>query len=307
VTAPATTAPGAAAPAAGPERPLRTLLICHDGAPLHEEGLARWLASFSTLAGVLVLREPPGRTKQRVKREFKRAGAVGFADVVAFRAYYKAVHAAADHAWVGRTLDRLRARYAPVPTGVPRMVAASPNAPGSEAFVRDCAPDMAFALCKTLLKKSVFSIPRLGTYVFHPGVCPEYRNAHGCFWALATRDVGKVGMTLLRIDEGVDTGPTYGYFSYPMDEVAESHYVIQNRVVLDNLDALRDTLLAIRDGRAPTVDTHGRPSAVWGQPRLSAWLRWKRAARRARARGAPVAPLADVPGPRFVAGAAGAP
>ena len=53
--------------------------------------------------------------------------------------------------------------------------------------------------------------------------------------------------------------------------------------------AIRDTLLAVRAGRAPTVDTHGRPSAVWGQPRLSAWMRWKRAARRDRARGVPVA------------------
>jgi hypothetical protein len=305
VTAPSVAGPPRAHDGGPP--PLRTLLICHEGAPLHEEGLARWLASFSTLAGVLVLREPPGRTKQRVKREWKRAGAAGFADVVAFRAYYRAVHAAADHAWVGRTLDALRARYAPVPADVPRLVAQSPNSPESEAFVRAGAPDMAFALCKTLIKKSVFSAPRLGTYVFHPGVCPEYRNAHGCFWALAERDVHRVGMTLLRIDEGVDTGPVYGYFSYAFDEVAESHYVIQNRVVLDNLDALRDTLGAIRDGTAPTVDTHGRPSAVWGQPRLSAWLRWKRAARRDRARGVPVAPLAAVPGPRFTAGLAETP
>ena len=49
----------------------------------------------------------------------------------------------------------------------------------------------------------------------HPGICPEYRNAHGCFWALANRDLNKVGMTLLRIDKGVDTGPTFGYYTYP--------------------------------------------------------------------------------------------
>jgi hypothetical protein len=260
--------------------PMRTVLICHEGAPLHEEGLARWLASFTTLAGILVLREPPGRTKQRIKREYRRAGPAGFADVVAFRAYYKAVWAAHDHAWVGRTLAALEARFAPLPADVPRLVAASPNSAEAAEFLRGCRPDMAFALCKTLLKREIFTIPTLGTYVFHPGVCPEYRNAHGCFWALANRDLRKVGMTLLRVDAGVDTGPIYGYYSYPYDEVRESHYVIQNRVVLDNLDAIRDMLLTIRDGRAVPLDTHGRPSGVWGQPRLSAWLRWKRAARR---------------------------
>ena len=40
----------------------------------------------------------------------------------------------------------------------------------------------------------------LGTFVMHPGICPEYRNAHGCFWALANRDLARVGMTLLRAD-----------------------------------------------------------------------------------------------------------
>ena len=38
-------------------------------------------------------------------------------------------------------------------------------------------PDLVIARCKTLLASRVFSIPPLGTYVMHPGICPEYRNA----------------------------------------------------------------------------------------------------------------------------------
>jgi len=48
---------------------MRTLLICHDQAPLDREGLARWLASFSTFVGTVVVREPGGRLKKRIKRE----------------------------------------------------------------------------------------------------------------------------------------------------------------------------------------------------------------------------------------------
>ena len=69
------------------------------------------------------------------------------------------------------------------------------------------------ARCKRILKERIFAVPRPGTYVLHPGICPEYRNAHGAFWALARRDLDKVGLTLLRIDKGVDTGPVYGYFT----------------------------------------------------------------------------------------------
>jgi methionyl-tRNA formyltransferase len=128
----------------------------------------------------------------------------------------------------------------------------------------------------------VFSVPRAGTVVLHPGICPEYRNAHGCFWALARRDVDTVGATLLRIDEGVDTGPVFAYYRADIDEVRESHVVIQARVVFDNLDQIADDLRRVADGTMPAIDTSGRPSAAWGQPRLWDHLRWKRAARRER-------------------------
>ena len=64
------------------------------------------------------------------------------------------------------------------------------------------------------------------------------------------------------------------------DERAESHAVIQKRVVLENLDALRDKLLEIHRGEATPLDTSGRHSAAWGQPWLTKYVRWKLAARR---------------------------
>lgn len=262
------------------------MLICHAESELHTVALARWLKSFSTLAGVVVLREPGARTRQRIKREFKRVGAAGMADVLAFRAYYSVFVAQHDHNWERGLLDNMRERFPISTEDVPVFYSDSVNTAAVENFVRECSPDMMFALCKTIIKESVFSIPAMGTYVFHPGVCPEYRNAHGCFWALAKRDLSRVGMTLLRIDKGVDTGPIFGYFSYPYDEVNESHYVIQNRMVFENLDNLRDKLLEIRAGGAQPIHVEGRPSAVWGQPRLSAWLSWKRAARLTAGRGA---------------------
>jgi methionyl-tRNA formyltransferase len=114
----------------------------------------------------------------------------------------------------------------------------------------------------------------------HPGICPEYRNAHGCFWALANGDKGKVGMTLLRIDKGIDTGPCFGYYSYAFDEAVESHIVIQHRVVLENLDSIQGKLVEIFNGTARPMDIAGRDSAVWGQPRLTKYLEWKSRARK---------------------------
>lgn len=261
---------------------MKTLLICHQGALLDREGMLRWLASFSEVVGVVVLRERAGRTRQRVKNQIKRAGAARFLDVVAFRLYYRAFLAAADRRWEEERLAELRAEY-PVLPDAPVLETHSPNSAEAEEFVRRLAPDLVMARCKTIIKESVFSIPSCGVFVMHPGVAPEYRNSHGCFWALAQRDLGRVGMTLLRIDRGVDTGPVYGYYSYPFDEVAESHVRIQHRVVFDNLPEIAARLRDVCAGRAAPLDAHGRASAAWGQPWLTTYLKWKRAARARRA------------------------
>src|SRR6185295_8224682 len=148
-----------------------------------------------------------------------------------------------DREWEEKQLDRLRSQYPADLSQVPALTVSSPNSAEARAFVKRIHPDLAIARCKVLLDREIYKIPRTGTFVLHPGICPEYRNAHGAFWALAERDLGNVGLTLLEIDRGVDTGPVYGYYSYEFDEVNESHIVIMTRLVLENLDALRDKLL----------------------------------------------------------------
>jgi hypothetical protein len=71
-----------------------------------------------------------------------------------------------------------------------------------------------------------------------------------------------------------------GYYATDFDEVRETHIVIQHAVVLDNLDKIAADLQAHVSGALEPVDTAGRESRAWGQPRLSDWLRWKHAARR---------------------------
>src|SRR4029453_17146879 len=200
-------------------------------------------------------------------------------DVMAFRLYYRCAQARADARWLAGQLAHLAARYGDLPPAVEVLRTPDPSSVEAEAFLRRLAPDLMVVRCKRILKERVFSIPRTGTFVLHPGVCPEYRNAHGAFWALAERDLGNVGLTLLEIDRGVDTGPVYGYYSYAFDEINESHIVIMTRLVLENLDALRDKLLQIHRGEAACIDTTGRTSATWGHAWLSRYLRWKRASR----------------------------
>lgn len=255
------------------------MLICHSSEALNRFGLARWMASFFDLAAIVEVREPPARLRKRIKREWKRVGAGRFLDVLAFRFYSRVMLRTSDQAWEERLLRSLERRYPDIPSTTRILVTPSPNSPEGEQLMKEVRPDIIVARCKSILNPRIFKQAAVGTFVMHPGICPEYRNAHGCFWALAKRDLGNVGMTLLKIDEGVDTGPVYGYFRADFDEAAETHNMIQNRVVFDNLDALRAKFEEILAGTARTVDTTGRPSRAWGQPWLSSYLQWKRSAR----------------------------
>jgi folate-dependent phosphoribosylglycinamide formyltransferase PurN len=233
----------------------------------------------------LVIIDNRSRVWGAAKREIRRVGWLGFLDVVAFRLFSRLWLRAAEKAWKNQELARLRARYPATVLEIPKVVVANPNADEAREFLTKFQPDLLIARCKFILKPDIFSIARVGAFALHPGICPEYRNAHGCFWALANRDLDRVGMTLLKIDEGVDTGPVYFQGGCLIDEVAESHIVIQYRVVLENLEPLARTLIDLCNGAKPNpIPTAGRRSAVWGQPRLSAYLRWKRAARRKRDR-----------------------
>jgi len=259
----------------------KVVLICHEPDPIDAEGLAAWLASSMELVGVVALRECPRVLRRRVAREVRRVGWLRFLDIVAFRLYYRLTHARADAAWTQAQLARLRTKYPADMSAARKLVVENPNTEAVRDFLRELGPDLVIARCKVILKPEIFKIPRVGTFVLHPGICPEYRNAHGCFWALVNRDLSRVGMTLLRVDEGIDTGPVFLHATYKFDELRESHAVIQYRAVLENLDAIANALIAACERRLQPLSIAGRRSATWGQPWLTAYWKWKSAARRA--------------------------
>ena len=255
------------------------VLLCQHDEAIDLDGLSAWIAASMRLVGLVVIHDDRGRRWRAVRAEYRRTGWLGLADVVAFRLVYALTAAGRDRRWVESAVRRLRATYGEDRAAVPRLDVADPNSHEARRFLERCAPDLAIARCRRLLVPAVFTIPTHGTFVLHPGICPEYRNAHGCFWALANRDLDRVGMTLLRVDAGIDTGPVYLQAACAFDELRESHVVIQYRAVLDNLEAVAATVRAVCHGAAEPLALNGRRSATWGQPWLSAHLKWKRAAR----------------------------
>lgn len=262
-----------------PNEVMRTIFICEAGDTFAHEIFVPWLRSFSNLVGVIEIQDTRQRRWKRVRATWRRQGAWGLADAIAFRAYYAAFLASRDRRWCDRALALMPRRYALVEP-VPILRVTDVNGAEVEAFVHEHRCDVMLIRCKSLLKRHVYGAARIGAFVVHPGICPEYRNAHGCFWALSRGDRSKVGATLLRIDDGIDTGDVFAYLYAKYNERNDSHRVIQERVVLRNLDAIAERLQAIARGEAHPIDTRDRPSRAWGQPGLTGYLKWKADARR---------------------------
>jgi len=256
---------------------IKTLLICHEGMLLNEKVLPRWMASFSHVSGIILLENRSSGMLRRIKREISRVGVIRFIDVMLFRIFYRIFCAKSDDAWHEHKIQELLNKYGEAEYKIPVLRTSDPNSEAAYNFIQKQKPDIMIVRCKQLLKKRIYNEADIGAFVMHPGICPEYRNAHGCFWALVNGDLDKVGMTLLKIDEGVDTGPVYGYYMYEFNETKESHIRIQWRVVYENLDSIAEKLIEISSGTAMALNTSGRKSKSWGQPWFSAYIKWKRA------------------------------
>ncbi len=258
---------------------MKTVLICHANREIIRHGTAPWMDSFSDLVGIIEIEDRPGSRWGSVKREARRVGWLGVLNVVAFRLYYKLFLAKRDAVWAEERLEQLQQTFPPLRDDIPVLRTHSPNSKDARVFLESLEPDIIYAACKHILKPRIFSVARTGTLVIHPGICPQYRNAHGCFWALVNNDLDNVGGTLLQVDAGIDTGPVYTYLRADFDEVNDSHIVIQQRMMYDNLDTLAQAFRDIHEGRLLEIDTQGQPSHEWGQPWLTSYLRWKWQAR----------------------------
>lgn len=82
------------------------------------------------------------------------------------------------------------------------------------AHLKSLSPDLIIVCGGPILRKSVFSIPRLGTINLHFGISSAYRGQHTIFWPLKFGDYENIGATIHLIDAGVDTGDVL-YEVYP--------------------------------------------------------------------------------------------
>lgn len=67
-------------------------------------------------------------------------------------------------------------------------------------------PDIIIVNGTRIISKKILNATNALFINTHVGITPEYRGVHGAYWALRNNDIENCGVTIHKIDAGIDTG-----------------------------------------------------------------------------------------------------
>jgi len=111
--------------------------------------------------------------------------------------------------------------------------------------------DLFVVVAFRILPKSVFSIPKLGTLNVHASLLPRYRGAAPIHRAIEAGET-ETGVTVFRIDEGVDTGEIIIQKKTPIDS-QETTPELYQRLSVMGAAALIDAIEALEKGKVTPI------------------------------------------------------
>ena len=214
----------------------------------------------------------------------------------------------------GRRISASAVKRRALEAGVTVRQPPSLRDPAVVATVRDLAPDaIVVAAYGTILPRELLESPRFGCINVHASLLPRWRGAAPVERAILAGDE-LVGVSIMRMEEGVDTGPWCRQVSTPVN--AKTAAELSAELARLGADALVGTLQCISAGGCvwvPQDDARATCAAkitasdVALHPRLKvldAWRRVRASGERAPCRalidGRRVTVLAAAPSPRPV-------
>lgn len=229
---------------------LRVVALCCDGAP-QRHFLAR-LAAEHDLAAV-VLHATPAAHGTLADRLRRHANPLRLARHLIARA---AVARALERTAAERAaLVAVDGRAPGLPEGVPLLRTGDVNAPAVVDLVAGTAPDVVLVNGTNLLRAPLLgmapSIP-LGYVNLHTGLSPYTRGGNCNLWALLDGHPEWLGVTVHRIDAGIDSGELIATAQTPLgaDDLYEA---IDARNFRQGFDLLLAALGPLAEGRVTPV------------------------------------------------------
>ena len=210
-----------------------------------------------------------------LRRALVRWGWMGTADRIAFRIY---TLVSAEMKEGLRRLHQDMRSVAPLKSTakeVAQTLVESLNAEETKVLLHSIQPDIMLVQCVSqIIRDDILSIPRLGTFVYHEALTPEYRGLHTILWAVANGDDGKVGYTFLKANAKIDGGEDfYAQGVTTLDPLSTPMSYIGHWALFEGLEDVGRVLDDLSEGNAQPLDTSTRQSGYYSYFPYSGWRR----------------------------------
>ncbi len=104
-----------------------------------------------------------------------------------------------------------------------------------------------------LIKANELQMPNFGWFNVHFSLLPRWRGASPVQRAIAAGD-RETGVTVFKLEEGLDTGPIYSTINYALDNKSRSDQVLNHLAILA-IKPVNEALKMIEDGQRPTAQS----------------------------------------------------
>ncbi len=175
----------------------------------------------------------------------------------------------------GRATSMPPVKEAALKLGLPVVQAPRLKAPEAVAQLAAFRPDVVVvAAYGQILPQAVLSIPRLGCVNVHPSLLPRHRGAAPVAAAILAGDEF-TGVSIMLMDEGLDTGPVLARAQVPVDG-CDTTGSLTDKLALVGCRVLLDTLLYWSRGEiAPRPQNAAEATYVRPLEKESGEIDWK--------------------------------
>lgn len=136
------------------------------------------------------------------------------------------------------------------------------NDPDAVELVRDAELDWLFIIgWSQIARKDLLDTPRCGCLGMHPTLLPRGRGRASIPWAII-KGLDETGVTMFKLDEGVDTGPIIGQVSIPI-EGNETATTLYAKVTAAHRALMRDQFPRLQAGGLQSIPQDESQATTW--------------------------------------------
>lgn len=223
---------------------------------------------LSECAEISVIRERAVPNVEKLRRRMKKLGVVSTVGQSLFILLSKALRIV--H---GKRFDTLKSELGLVDDPIPRGVVTDVESINCSSVVEKIAavkPDLVVVNGTRIISSKVLNAINVPVVNTHMGITPRYRGVHGGYWAVAEGDLDHFGVTVHKVDAGIDTGGVLyqatikpskddTFITYPLLQMSAAIPLVQ-RVIGD-----------VSAGTLTECDGVG-PSKLWYHPSIFQYL-----------------------------------